>query len=318
MAPITNHDQILGVEIRHLVALEAIARTQSFSQAAASLGYAQSAISQQIATLEKAVGQRLIERPGGRRPVSLTPAGEIVLRHAEHIAARVAAMSADLQAFAGGEVGTLRIGVFQSVSAKLLPATLAAFRTTWPRIEIELRNTYDTDELAALVGSGEIDVAFADLTTVTDPLVGRKLLDDPYVVLAPAGSPIAAESCVDWTALEGADLIAQSETDSCAIHVEQALAAAGVHTRVVFRSDENIAVQRLVAAGAGYAVMPLLAVELDAPGLDAAIVPLCETSRLARHIGVVWHRDRYLSPVTTAFIEAAESAATDAGTVRQE
>ena len=164
MAPITNHDQILGVEIRHLVALEAIARTQSFSQAAASLGYAQSAISQQIATLEKAVGHRLIERPGGRRPVSLTPVGEIVLRHAEQIAARVAAMGADLHAFEVGEVGTLRIGVFQSVSATLLPAALAAFRPGWPRIEIELRNAYDTAELTTLVQSGEIDVAFADLT----------------------------------------------------------------------------------------------------------------------------------------------------------
>ena len=311
MAPITNHDQILGVEIRHLVALEAIARTRSFSQAAASLGYAQSAISQQIATLEKAVGLQLIDRPGGRRPVSLTPAGEIVLRHAEQIAARVAAMGADLQALAAGEVGTLRIGVFQSVSAKLLPATLAAFRPGWPRIEIELRNAYDTAELATLVQSGEIDVAFADLITIGEPLAGRKLLDDPYVVLAPLGSPLAGASCVDWPALDGADLIAQSETDSCAIHVEQALAAAGARARVVFRSDENIAVQRMVAAGVGYAVMPQLAVDRDAPGADVVVVPLCETSRLARHIGVVWHRDRYLSPVTTAFIEAAATSARD-------
>ena len=308
MAPITNHDQILGVEIRHLVALEAIARTRSFSQAAAGLGYAQSAISQQIATLERAVGHRLIDRPGGRRPVALTPAGEIVLRHAEHIAARVAAMGADLHAFSAGEVGTLRVGVFQSVSARLLPAVLAAFRPDWPRIDVELRNAYDTAELATLVQSGEIDIAFADLTTIAEPLAGRKLLDDPYVVLAPVGSTIAGETCVDWTALEGADLIAQSETDSCAIHVEQALAAAGVRTRVVFRSDENIAVQRLVATGAGYAVLPLLAVERETPGVDVVVVPLCETSRLARHIGVVWHRDRYLSPVTTAFIRAAESA----------
>jgi molybdate transport repressor ModE-like protein len=314
MASITDHDQILGVEIRHLVALEAIARTQSFSQAAASLGYAQSAISQQIATLEKAVGHRLIERPpGGRRPVSLTPAGEIVLRHAEQIAARVAAIGADLHALAVGEVGVLRIGVFQSVSATLLPATLAEFRTGWPRIEIELHNAYDTAELAALVQSGEIDVAFADLTTIAAPLAGRTLLVDPYVVLAPVGSPIAGESCVDWTALDGADLIAQSETDSCSIHVEQALAAAGSHARVVFRSDENIAVQRLVAAGVGYAVMPQLAVERDPPGADVVVVPLCETSHLARHIGVIWHRDRFLSPVTTAFIQAAVSATPVAG-----
>ena len=266
MASITEHDQILGVEIRHLVALEAIARTQSFSQAAADLGYAQSAISQQIATLEKAVGQRLIDRPGGRRPVSLTPAGEVVLRHAQHIAARVSAIRADLHALAVGEVGLLRIGVFQSVSARLLPATLARFRAEWPRVEIELRNAYHTAELPGLVQRGEIDVAFADL-------------------------------------------IAQSENDSCAIRVDQALAAAGARARVVVRSDENTAVQRLVAEGVGYAVMPRLAVDHDAPGVELVVVPLCETSHIARHIGVIWHRDRYLGEMTNAFIEAAATAA---------
>jgi len=309
MASITEHDQILGVEIRHLVALEAIARTQSFSQAAADLGYAQSAISQQIATLEKAVGQRLIDRPGGRRPVSLTPAGEVVLRHAQHIAARVSAIRADLHALAVGEVGLLRIGVFQSVSARLLPATLARFRADWPRVEIELRNAYHTAELPGLVHRGEIDVAFADLTAVDEPLASRELLEDPYVVLAPVGSPLAGETCVGWTALDGADLIAQSETDSCAIRVDQALAAAGARARVVVRSDENTAVQRLVAEGVGYAVMPRLAVDHDAPGVELVVVPLCETSHIARHIGVIWHRDRYLGEMTNAFIEAAATAA---------
>jgi DNA-binding transcriptional LysR family regulator len=314
MASITDHDSILGVEIRHLVALEAIARTQSFSQAAADLGYAQSAISQQIATLEKAVGQRLIDRPGGRRPVSLTPAGDVVLRHARHIAARVSAIRADLHALAVGEVGLLRIGVFQSVSARLLPATLARFRAEWPRVEIELRNAYHTAELPGLVQRGEIDVAFADLTAVEEPLASRELLVDPYVVLAPVGSPLAAAVCVGWPALHGADLIAQSENDSCAIRVDQALAAAGARARVVVRSDENTAVQRLVAEGVGYAVMPQLAVDPDAPGIELAVVPLCETSRIARHIGVIWHPDRYLSAMTTAFIEAAASAAATLGT----
>src|SRR5919199_5642022 len=104
-------DKWAGLELRHLAALKAVADAGTFGRAAAQLGYTQSAISQQIATLERIVGQRLLERPGGPRPVSLTGAGELLLRHADAIVARLAAAKADLQALANGEAGTLRVGI---------------------------------------------------------------------------------------------------------------------------------------------------------------------------------------------------------------
>ena len=98
-------DGLVGVEARHLAALQAIAEERSFSRAAERLGYAQSAVSQQIAALERAVGLKLVERPGGPRPVSLTEAGEIVLRHADRLLARLGALRADLDQLVGGRVG---------------------------------------------------------------------------------------------------------------------------------------------------------------------------------------------------------------------
>src|SRR5207244_10318523 len=80
-------NRLLGVELRHLAALEAVARTRSFGGAARELGYTQSAVSQQIAQLEKLVGQRLVERPGGPRRVDLPEAGRLPLRHADSIVA---------------------------------------------------------------------------------------------------------------------------------------------------------------------------------------------------------------------------------------
>src|SRR6188508_3701734 len=104
MQTITKPDQWLGVEVRHFAALDAVAREGSFGRAADRLGYTQSAVSQQIATLEKIVGEQLVERPGGPRAVSLTEAGALLLRHAQAIMARLAAAQADLAALAEGAV----------------------------------------------------------------------------------------------------------------------------------------------------------------------------------------------------------------------
>jgi len=124
-------DRWLGVELRHLAALQALAHEGSFGRAAEALGYTQSAISQQIATLERIVGEQLVERPGGPRAVSLTEAGELLLRHADSIMARLQAAQADLAALSSGEAGTLHIGTYQSVGARVLPALFREFSGQW-------------------------------------------------------------------------------------------------------------------------------------------------------------------------------------------
>src|SRR5438067_12600820 len=127
-------DSWLGVEVRHLAALQALAAEHSFGRAARRLGYTQSAVSQQIATLERIVGERLVERPGGPRPVSLTEAGELLLRHAESIVARIAAAQADLSALSDGEAGVLRVGIYQSIGARVLPELMRRFGASWPAV----------------------------------------------------------------------------------------------------------------------------------------------------------------------------------------
>ena len=156
-------DRWLGVEIRHLAALQAVAREGSFGRAARSLGYTQSAVSQQIAHLERIVGQRLIERPGGPRAISLTEAGRLLLGHADAIVARLAAAEADMAALAEGAAGPLRVGVYQSVGARVLPQLMRRFSEAWPRVEVRLRESADDAVLLGLVEHGELDLTFADL-----------------------------------------------------------------------------------------------------------------------------------------------------------
>src|SRR5438105_10809580 len=144
-------NRLFGVELRHLAALEAVGRTGSFGRAARELGYTQSAVSQQIAQLERVVGQKLVERPGGPKRVSLTEAGRLLLRHADAIVAQLDAAQADMAALAQGEAGPLRVGILQSVGARILPALLLRFREEWPRVEVQVHEEADVAELLRLV-----------------------------------------------------------------------------------------------------------------------------------------------------------------------
>src|ERR687884_2208266 len=171
-------DRWLGVELRHFLALEAVAREGSFGKAAAALGYTQSAVSQQIAMLERQVGQKLIERPGGPRPVSLTEAGRLLLTHAEAIAARVAAAQADLSALGDGEAGALRVGVFQSVGQRILPTLMRRFIESWPKVEVTLTESANDSALLAAVERGELDLTFSHLPLDDGPFDSVELLRD--------------------------------------------------------------------------------------------------------------------------------------------
>ena len=182
-------DRWLGLDLRHLVALKTIADEGSFGRAAEKLGYTQSAISQQIATLERIVGMRLIERPGGPRPISLTEAGAILLRHADAIQARLLAAKADMKALEAGDAGRLRIGTFQSVGTRILPTLLRRFSDAHPDVEVVLQESSDERELLDLVERGELDLTFWTLPVSAGPYESVELLRDPYVLVVPADSP---------------------------------------------------------------------------------------------------------------------------------
>jgi DNA-binding transcriptional LysR family regulator len=300
---IMGTDGWLGVELRHLAALQAVAGTGSFGRAAERLGYTQSAVSQQIAALERIVGQRLVERPGGPRPVSLTEAGELLLRHAAGIVARLQAAQADLAAFAEGSVGTLRVGTYQSVGARVLPQLLREFRDAWPNVDIQLTESADDGGLLDLVERGELDLSFVVLPLEEGPIEALELMRDPHVLVLQAGSPMARRRRPP-TLREVAGLPLIGFRQCRSLHqVETRFRDAGLEPHIVFRSDDNGTIQGLVAAGLGAALVPQLAVE---PGQDGVTV-LGLADVPPRLIGIAWHRDRYHSPAMQAFVERARA-----------
>jgi molybdate transport repressor ModE-like protein len=300
-----KHDSWLGIELRHFAALEAVASQGSFGRAAEQLGYTQSAVSQQIATLERIVGEKLIERPGGPRAVSLTEAGQLLLRHAESIVARLQAAQADLQALRAGEAGTLRVGTFQSVGARLLPEIMRRYRAQWPAIGVVLEELVDEDIVGALE-RGELDVGFVLLPVGDAPLETIELLRDPYVLVVPAGSPHATGPAPTLREI-GREPLVGFRSDRAIEPVEAAIHGAGLEPRFTLRSNDNGTVQGLVAAGVANAIMPRLTVDFADPRvavreLGDAVPP--------RHIAIGRHIDRYLSPAARTFIDTARASVT--------
>jgi DNA-binding transcriptional LysR family regulator len=289
----------LGVELRHFAALEAVARTRSFGRAARELGYTQSAVSQQIAQLERIVGQRLFDRPGGPRRVEPTEAGLLLLRHADAIVARIDAARADMTALSAGEAGTLRVGIFQSVGARLLPALVRRFRAEWPLVAVRVREESDATELLHLLEHGELDLTFAELPLPEGPFEWTELLQDPYVLLVSAKSGLAElETAPSLREVAKLPLLGRRSTDE----PERHLAGRVPETNVVFRTDDNGTLQALVAEGLGVAIEPRLVVDPR----DRTVKALPFGSRIPpRTIVLAWHRDRYRSPAAQAFVELA-------------
>jgi DNA-binding transcriptional LysR family regulator len=303
MLSIMEPDRLSGVELRHFLALQAVGEHRSFGRAAKALGYTQSAISQQIAALERAVGEKLVERPGGPRAVSLTEAGQLLLRHAEAIVARMKAAQADLAAFAEGEAGPLRIGTYQSVSARLLPVLVRRFKEQFPKVDVQLSESAIDDELEARLERGEVDLSFVMLPMNEAPLEAVQLLVDPYVLIVPADSPLAGRPKPPSLREIGRQpLIGYRHCRSMAA-IETAIRRAGAEPRIVFRTDDNGTVQGLVGAGVGVALVPRLTLQPTDGSLQVIDMRDLLPPRL---IGIAWHRDRYRTPAARAFVELAQ------------
>lgn len=302
--------QWAGLELRHLITLDAVAKHRSFRKAAMRLNYTQSGISQQIAALERIVGERLIERPGGSRPVGLTEAGEIVLRHAEAVFHEITAAQADVAALSGGTAGVVRVGAFQSVSSMLVPELIRRLAQEQPDVTMELVQTPADGELLALLEEGRLDLTFALLPAPPGPFETAELFTDPFVVIVSHDSSFA-ELCgpVSLAEVAAHPLIAP---DPCRYtgDLEVYMRDRGYEPNVVHRTGDNGTLHGLVASGAGVAVVSRLVAD-SANGIVATLE--FEELLPPRRIGLAWRKDREFAPRHEAFVKLVQTICRDLG-----
>ena len=238
-----------------MLALDAVATEGTFGRAAERLRYTQSAVSQQIAALERAIGGTVFDRPGGPKPVRITPLGKLVLAHARDLLDRAQATAEAIERFKAGE-GRIDIGTFQSVSNVMLPQIVKQLRDEHPAVDIRV---FEEDTAVERLLAGELDVTFW-VGPLDGPIESVKLLDDPYVLVTRRGDfpdgPVRCEQ------LDGVQMVSFPRLLCDMGRVEDSFAAAGVEPLIVFRTADNGAVMSMVRAGMGAAVMPMLAVDI--------------------------------------------------------
>lgn len=299
MSDITNGFRWAGVELRHLVALKTVVEEGSLAGAARKLGYSQPAVGQQLATLERLVGSRLVERRIGGRQVSLTEAGRQVMRHGSAMLARAQAADAELRALHEGTAGTLHLGTIPSIGSRIVPRLLRRYTERLPHIEVHLVEDAWDDRLLDRLEAGALHLSFSFAPLRDGPFNFIELMHDPYVLLVAADSPLRkANRPLPLHRLEKLPLIVCSQSEAA----EAFCHAHGVAAQVRYRIDDNETLIGLAAAGLGAALLPSLAIDparKDVVKVDLAIKPP------PRIIGLAWHRDREQTEAARALVETA-------------
>lgn len=244
------------IEVKQLLLIRTLAEHGSLSAAARALGYSQPAVSQQVRLLEKQLGTALVIRE--RRGVSLTEAGQVLLRHSSGVLDTLSLAEAEVSAVAGLRAGCVRVAAFPSAAATVVAATMATMTKIHPGVTFTLTEAEPPDALELLErGKCDIAVVFRYSTDVEDgdaSLYWVPLMEEGIQVALPADHPAVKADEVDLADLWDSRWIAGCPR--CRGHLAHACETAGFVPDIAFETDDHVALQNLAARGLGVALVP--------------------------------------------------------------
>jgi DNA-binding transcriptional LysR family regulator len=290
------------LDLKRLVALKEVARLQSFSAAASELSLTQSAVSQQVAALEKQLGVALLDRGP---PIVLTTPGRVLVARTTDALAHLSAAEAEIGAFRGLKTGRLRIAAFASALRSFMPEALRRFHASYPDVQVSLRQVEPRTALEAL-RRGEIDVAVTNRYTVgpeeSSVLALRRqhLFDEDVLVALPADHRHAGAEPV-WLRDLASDLWIEAVNAGIPLELlAQFATTTGFRSNATFEGDDFATVLQLVASGAGVACVPALAAR-ELPG--GVVLVHIAPDGLTRELHAVTLDTGIPTPATTAIVE---------------
>ncbi|MET8700880.1 LysR family transcriptional regulator [Kitasatospora sp. NPDC004723] len=285
------------MELQQMRYVVAVAETNSFTRAAQRCLVVQSALSHQIARLEKELGARLFERTSRR--VRLTPAGAAFLPAARQCLDAAERAAAEVAASLGEVRGRLTVGLIPSVAAVDIPAVLGEFHRRHPKVRVSL-SVGASDDLVEQVRQGAIEVAFLGIPVTARPrgVMARELARERLVAVVAPDHPLAGERSVDLRRLAPEVFVDLPAKTAGRAQSDLAFAAAGLTREVAFEVTNADYLARLVGAGLGVALLPPSYVA----GLTTGMVTVEVTDAPARAEYVVWGRENP-HPAAAAFLE---------------
>ncbi|WP_232662743.1 LysR family transcriptional regulator [Pseudonocardia sp. TRM90224] len=283
------------MELQQMRYVVAVAETSSFTRAAARCLVVQSALSHQIARLERELGARLFERTSRR--VQLTPAGAAFLPAARQCLDAAERAAAEVAAAVGEIRGRLAVGLISTVAAVDVPRALREFRRRYPHVRVSLR-AGASDDLVEAVRQGIVEVAFLGLPTTArlEGVDGRELARDRLVAVVAPDHPLAGESEVSLERLSAEPFVDLPHKTAGRIQSDLAFEAAGLTRDVAFEVTTAYLTARLVEEGLGVALLPSTFV----PQLTG-VTTIEVTDAPARVEHVIWSRAGR-TPAASAFL----------------
>ncbi len=248
------------MEIRQLEYFVAAADSGSITRAAHLCGVAQPSLSQQIHRLEGSLGETLFDRLG--RGVVLTDAGRALLPRARRILAEVRDATAHVRDDIEAGEGEFRVGAIPTMAPYLLPRAISVIRTEFPRAEVTVREDL-TERLVQAVADGEIDCAVASSPIHHEQVAAEVVGDEPMVVVAAAGHPIARASPVSLAALRDLPTVTLHEVHCLGQQIAGFCEARRLGRSVVCRATQISTALGFVSMGMGVSIVPRMAARAD-------------------------------------------------------
>ena len=289
------------IDARRLRVLREVAQQGTLAAAADALHLTPSAVSQQLAALEREVGQPVVERNG--RGVRLTGAAEVLVGHANLVLAQLEAAEADVAAYAEGAVGTVRIAGFATALGELVAPAVVALRRSHPRLTLIVEESEAPGCFVALArGDADIAISMASRQAPEDPRFRRRaLMTDTLDAVLPGGHPLASRERIALAELAGEEFVGPPEGTSCHDVTVTGCAAAGFAPAFRHRTLDFHTAMALAASGLGVTLVPRLGQAAVPAG--AVVRPLADPAP-ARHVFAATRAGAEGRPAVAAVLDA--------------
>lgn len=282
------------MNLRALKYLVKLAELKHFSKAADACFVSQPTLSTQIRKLEEELGVQLVER--APRNVQLTPIGEEIADRARHVLRDVEQIRAAARRSHDPETGSLRLGIFPTLAPYLLPHVVPGIRRRFPQLTLQLAEEKTADILAQLE-AGDLDAGLLALPIEDDSLAHEVLFEEPFLMAAPQGHPLADKPRIALQDLVDSELLLLEDGHCLRDQALEVCALAGARERVDFHATSMETLRQMVAADVGVTLMPVLAVKPPiAHTKNIALRPFEEPAP-RRTIGLFWRRTSPLDPL---------------------